>query len=211
MDLFVVHEILPPKLGICGRHRQVKLVGANSKVKLMVLLAHCLAPYVCFISLQYLIPDICNLFCQIDEPSAHFLSCLFSIGRWNVLEPMEMRTASRWRWKHQFSCFPVRRLYTWPAVTSLLDRLALNKLVITLTENTKPIINIPLQFKDRIHLDFVDALSQPLCIEVLDAFSDREQEAAIEVEWTRADEATWNHSPRNLSNGPEAETFLAFI
>ena len=140
-----------------------------------------------------------------------FLSCLFSIGRWNVLEPMEMRTTSRWRWKHQFSCFLVRRLYTWPAVTSLLDRLALNKLVITLTENTKPIINIPLQFKDRIHLDFVDALSQPLCIEVLDAFSDREQEVAIEVEWTRADEATWNHSPRNLSNGPEAETFLAFI
>ena len=78
----------------------------------------------------------------------------------------------------------------WPAATSLLDRLALNKLVITLTENTKSIINIPLQFKDRIHLDFVDGLPQLLYIEVLDAFSDREQEAAIEVELTQADEAT---------------------
>ena len=28
-DLFVFHEILPLKLGVCGRHRQVTLVGAN--------------------------------------------------------------------------------------------------------------------------------------------------------------------------------------
>jgi len=36
----------------------------------------------------------------------------------------------------------------------------------------------------------VDGLPQLLYIEVLDAFSDREQEAAIEVELTQADEAT---------------------
>ena len=61
------------------------------KVKLMALLAHCLAPYVCFISLQYLIPNICNLFCQTEEPSAYSSPVYFPLA--------DGMSWSRWRWE----------------------------------------------------------------------------------------------------------------
>ena len=61
------------------------------KVKLMALLAHCLAPYVCFISLQYLIPNICNLFCQTEEPSAYSSPVYFPLA--------DGTSWSRWRWE----------------------------------------------------------------------------------------------------------------